>query len=339
MGLLDFQADMPDPPKLQHYAPQHYLVGFADPDNPKTIWVYEKGREAPRQQGIKNTAAETYYYSITLPDGQVDHFLESDFLTPIENAAIAVLDRLRTERAAEVGAPDLEPLASYLAVFFARSPRTRRTVEKMFLGASTAVAKKEMQNEAGIRRFLDANPDIPLSVEDVSRLVREIDDPQKWKLEVAKDPLVALQFSGVARFFPHFLNKSYCVLTCSGDPEFITCDSPLSVFAANKTGRALVGVGIGLRQAEIVLPLSPYRAIRLRGGPQPARQRVSDRLVRDINRRLVYQADRYVFASRQSKRIAAFASRWFRDRDDLALDPEAMRRFADRLTRTREGDG
>jgi hypothetical protein len=322
-------------PKLHHYVPRFYLAGFADRDQPNTIWVYENGAVQPRRQGIVNTAAETYYYTITLPSGEKEHFLESKFLAPIESAAGPVIDQLRSAPKAIVAPHHVEPLASFLTALYARSPRARKSVEQLFLGAATAITKKTMQRDPEIRRFLDANPGIPMTVEDVRQLVSEIDDPTKWELSLKKDLLVGLQFLGLSAFYPYFADKHFSLLTCSGDPEFITCDSPLSVFALDPRGRALVGAGIGLRNVEIVLPLSPRRALRLTYTAHPPRQRVSDRVVRDINRRIVYQARQYVYASRRSKRLATFVSEWFNKREEPTLDPRAMREFAARLVRAR----
>ncbi len=50
--------------KQQHYVPQFYLEGFADPAQPNSIWVYDRDTGDLRLQGIRNTAVEGHYYSL-----------------------------------------------------------------------------------------------------------------------------------------------------------------------------------------------------------------------------------------------------------------------------------
>jgi hypothetical protein len=321
-------------PKLHHYVPRFYLKGFADPERPQSVWVYEKGVDAPRSQGIANTAAESYYYSITTPAGEREHRLETKFLAPIESAATPIIERLRSEPRPTLGETDIQPLAAFLSAAYARSPFSRATSEKLFLGLAAASTSRTMRNAQAVQNFLDDNPDIPHSVDEIQRLASEIGDPSKWELRLRKDAAVAVQFLFVADIYPYFMNKHWSVLEASGDPEFISGDSPLSVFVLDPRGRALVGVGIGRPNAEIVLPISPLRALRLTHRPQRDRQRVAARVVSDINRRIVYQTQRYVYASRSSKSIGNFVSKWFAQRQELRLDPVAMAAYAGRFGRT-----
>ena len=107
---------------LQHYVPQFYLEGFADPEQPTSIWVYEKGKDQPRSQGIKGTAAETHYYSLTKPDGTKDDLLEREVLSRTETGAAPVIQRWRSERRPQITLDDVKALAPFLAVCFVRSP-------------------------------------------------------------------------------------------------------------------------------------------------------------------------------------------------------------------------
>jgi hypothetical protein len=204
-------------------------------------------------------------------------------------------------------------------------------LEKLFLGLAAASAAGTFRNARIVRRFLEDNPDIPHSLEEIQRIAAEIGDPAKWELHLSRDAAVAVQFMFVAQLYPYFNDKQWSILVGSGDPEFICGDSPLSVFALDHDGRALVGVGVGQPNVEIVLPISPLRALRLTYRRQREVQRVSARLVADINRRTVYQAHRYVYASRSSRSIAEFVSRWFAKRQVLTLDPVAMAAYADRF--------
>ena len=188
-----------------------------------------------------------------------------------------------------------------------------------------------MRSPRAVQRFLDENPDIPHSVDEIQRLAAEIGDPTKWELRLRKDAAVAVQFLFVAELYPYFMDKHWSVLEGSGDPEFISGDSPLSVFVLDPDGRALVGVGIGQPHVEMVLPISPLRALRLTYRPQRDHQRVSARVVADVNRRTVYQAHRFAYASRSSKSITEFVSKWFARRQELTLDPVAMAAYADRF--------
>lgn len=317
--------------KLHHYVPRFYLQGFADRAHTGSVWVYEKGASAPRRQGVYGTAAETYYYAIETPSGEREVFLETQYLAPIESAAAPVIEYLRSARKPAIEPKHAAPLASFLTTLYARSPFARRAGESIFLGLAIAGVRRQFQDTSAIEAFLSDNPEVPISVAGVRKILADLDDPKEWSLSLRRGLPVALQFLHVGSFYPYFKDKNISLLVGSGNPEFVTCDSPLSVFDLDSSGRACVGLGIGRPNVEIVLPLSPVRALRLTYKATPSTQRVSARLTDDINRRLVYQAARYVYASRDSKRIHAFVSSWFAKRQKLTIDPVAMDAYARRF--------
>jgi hypothetical protein len=87
------------------------------------------------------------------------------------------------------------------------------------------------------------------------------------------------------------LDLTWRVLETPGPQFFVTSDNPAAYFRWE-------GFGLGGHETELVFPLSPTVALhgsRHRGSRNLARLRVPPRTVREINKRLVSQASRFVF--------------------------------------------
>jgi hypothetical protein len=315
--------------KLHHYVPQFYLEGFADLKNPINTWVYEKGREGPRSQGIKGTAAEGYYYSLETPEGGKDDAIERELLSRVETKAAPIIGRWRQARKPEIHPEDIEAVAPFLATCWVRSPRMRQDINEAMILLARRILEQFTQDETLIDDFLREHPNFGASKQELQEAAKAGQDPTRILLKASKNLLIGLSFLMTDELWPFLAERKWSILEAARSVEFITSDSPLSVFELTRRGTAIIGVGIGRPGAELTLPLTPCRALRLSLKEKKVWRRISSGETREINRRIACQAERYVYASRNSKRIIAVVKKFEHTRNRQRIDPafiEAMAR-------------
>jgi DNA repair exonuclease SbcCD ATPase subunit len=114
----------------QHYVPQEYLRGFAEPDNPDAIWMYDKKWRKFTNPSIKSIAQESAFYSAEI---------ERQLNDLVERPANLVLDKLRCRE--EINDQERVSLAIYIATMIKRVPKRRTKALAMF----PAVYEKTMK--------------------------------------------------------------------------------------------------------------------------------------------------------------------------------------------------
>jgi len=305
---------------LQHYVPRFYLEAFADPTRPTNIWVYAKGAAAPQSWGIRGTAAETDYYSVVNADGTRDDFFENT-LSRVEGLAAPILHRWQANPDAIVTAEEIERLSLFMALLYARVPRTRADAEATIDRLTKRAVKDVFRSRTEVARFLAENPDLTVGGEEAYEISQN--PGQGIRLQVTKQSLTDGLTRVALEILTHLLAMNVGLVIAPESMDFVTSDSPLSVCAALPDGRVEVGAGIGLPTAEVVLPLSPRRALHLARAPLPRRRRASVSHARAFNRRIAVQAERLVFASRFAKRTVNLVAdvSWTLARDRTRLLP------------------
>lgn len=326
--------------KLQHYVPQFYLKGFADPEKPTNIWVYEMDGSQPRSQGIQGTAAESHYYSLEAASGGKDDGLETEVLAPIESAAAPIIQRWRSEPRPMVTEEDAAALTPFLAALYVRSPRARRFAEEITSTFARKYAKVSVEDDQFLERFVQDNPGRGYTKESIREAVDAVQDPKRFAIKITPNAVKAWPFLFMRDIAPYITRRYWSLLLAPAESDFITSDSPFSVFRLDERGMATVGVGIGHPGAELTLPLSPQLALRLSLWERRPRRRLTRGEMQEINRRVACQAIRFVYASRFSKRTMAlvekFSSPEFRrlvdsDQVEKSVRANAARRRAENV--------
>jgi len=330
------------PTKLQHYVPQFYLEGFADPERPTNVWVYEKGSGKPRSQGIKGTAAETHYYSLNQAGGVKDDTLEREVLSRVETKAAPILLKWRTERRPTISKEDVCAVTPFLATCWVRSPRMRGDVEQWWTAIAKVIIQEGLEDDRLIDDFLKAHPESRDSKDELREALRVAQDPTRISIKPNKNLLVGQSFLMTDDIVPYLIRRNWAILEAPSDIDLVTSDSPLSVFELTSRGRALIGVGIGNPGAELTLSISPRRALRLALRERKLWRRIGRSEATEINRRIVCQAERYVYASRKSKKIhevvQEFASTIGRPRIDPSFARNLSKKVQERIRRSNSDD-
>jgi Protein of unknown function (DUF4238) len=283
-------------PKLQHYVQRAYLEAFCDPKpNEKTgkpfLWVHTANRPV-RRQVPKECAAENYFYCYE-EDGKRS-FRGEKFLGDLEAASASVL------RAAQQGelpttVADRYKLTGYTAMALTRTPVAKRLIDQATIDnavqqirelVSDPVRHAEFCKQVGID-----NPE-----ESIRKLkggrVRGVQTNRAWSLRQMVDLML--------KFQDEFMRMNLFLLHAN-DAFFLTSDSPVIVHDPAKP----LLLPHGALSPDLLFPLS--REFCLAGTPaaNPGLIELADPQVLALNRRLVRQADRFVYAPFDSSEIQA----------------------------------
>ena len=251
----------------QHFLPREFLRHFACPGEPDLIWAYDKKRGKFKKLPIKNVAQAKDFYSAA-----DERMLSHD----VEGPAQEPLNRLR--RGDQLTPEQREAVSVYLASLVFRSPRTKRTrlgfLENDLRGVVLAGARSLGWEPT--ERTLDALTELyatePIDVSHSA--VRS----QRVPLEMA-----ACINSMTWRVFRMNTSRS------------VVADHP--VYFNERQG-------VGSPEGEIAVPLAHNVALIAtwsgsRGTVQYAEEsstnRLFGRIAKELNRRMVFQADRFIF--------------------------------------------
>jgi hypothetical protein len=258
----------------QHTVPKQYLSNFEDPAEPGFIWLHDKrGSQSPRQAAIDKTLQQRKFY----PDATERHLAKN-----IELPANLVIDKLLN--GAAISPAERLALATYVGSMLKRVPFHREWAKGFIPTVRAQILASTRQQIQAIADEGQVDPEL------IARRFREVDQFEEQCLrqtppavtETINDPIPSDVITSVLDAM------TWRVLISSGRQYFITTDNPAFFFRGE-------GYGLGNPLSELSFPLSTTHA--LHGSYQPARSnlvyvRVSQRTVKEINRRLVSQTDR-----------------------------------------------
>jgi hypothetical protein len=259
-----------------HYVPQEYLRAFQCPGKPGEIWLYDKRDRMTRTVPIRNVAQSPAFY-----DEDVERKLAD-----VEGPAHGALQRVLSSSAG-MTPPDREWLAVYVAIMLYRSPRNRR---KNFERIPEVREKVLSEARDAIEHWASTRPDgDPL----VARRRRELEEAtRKFEAHPPQEVLDQVRSPWPGEEVLRLVSqKTWRLITVTGSASFVTSDSPAVFFE---------GLGLKNPDSELILPLSPNVALvadhkgvagsTLMFGAKPA-------LVREVNRRVIADCERFVFAA------------------------------------------
>jgi len=248
-----------------HYIPQYYLEGFCESSTPRIITRYEKGSPNKLTTQISSVAQESGFYS-----DAVEKFLAEE----IEGPANPVLNKIRQRNSISI--TDKYVLSAYMITMLKRVPESQarfkesapQIIESVFSNLDNELLKKRSEEVEQAKAQLEAN-------------LQKI-----WYQQIAPhSALVALAALNV---------MTWQFFTSDKDSAFLTSDNP--VFFHEE-------LGIGHQHSEVSFPISrnvvlwaTWRTDLPEGFVQS-----NERMVREINRRTVSTATRYVFYSREEE--------------------------------------
>lgn len=296
------QVASPTPTKRNHYVPQFVQEYFVGDDG--KLWVYDKDGGAPRAQMPVNTGVERFLYTVRKDDGQHDDSLERWFAAQ-EGATKPILDRL-IRPGAQIQEDDKPILAHFMALMFARVPRTIGMAEEM--GAVMweeylrSLASDEARFNELYARFLKDHPDEGMPPADEMRKSFELFESGELEVVMRRQPALAVSLGVTEEFYQTLMELHWSIVDGPSGAAFLTGDSPVTSIAIHDDGRAQFGANFVNPRFEVSFPISPSVSLYLTKQKRQARYRCGPDLVHELNRRTAYMAERFVYSRFKSRR-------------------------------------
>lgn len=289
--------------RRNHYVPDFYLRMFAAPNG--RIFVYDKRQQVERSQSTKDTAVERDLYTAASPNGELVDEIETELFQPIENAAAPILKTL-VARDGTIPKGSAEIIGTFVALLSARVPRnidSAREMCRIFVIEYQRVLASCSERLKRLREnyIKDTGDDGILSVEEMEKY---LSDPEKYfHVSFNRRYAMALSLMNIDVKLEVLPTLHWCICRHNGRTPFITSDCPVVAFAPMDNGQVIFNAYWYSPHLEISLPLSPNVCLYMRRRPQPIGRAVSERFVKEINRRTAYTAERFVFSSISAKSL------------------------------------
>ncbi len=307
----------PPPTKRNHYVPQFLQKYFVGEDG--KIWVYDKAGSEPRAQMPRDTGVEKFLYTVQKDDGQHDDSVERAF-AGMEGATKPILDRLVQPRT-RIEQAEKQAVAQFMAFMFARVPRTIAVAAEL----GSVMAKERWRiltsDEARFNdlyaRFLKDHPDTDMPPADEMRKSFELFESGALAVEMRRQPALAISLGVTGDFHETLMEMHWSIIDAPRGAAFLSGDSPVTSIAIHEDGTAQFGANFVHQRFEVSFPLSPYVAPYLTKRPRQARYRCGNGLVRELNRRTAYMAERFIysrFRDKNTTKLVGEAALWTRNR-------------------------
>ena len=269
----------------QHYVQQHYLRCFGTPEDPNNIWMYDKDSKEFKRLPIRNVAQSSGFYS-----EEDEHVLSEK----IEGPAQAPLEQLRNGQQVEV--QGRQAVALYLESMIKRVPHCRMEM----LGIAPQVKEKLL---AWIRKSPESLAlKCNLTPAELLHRIEQWEQKFDSKPLSMKDDLIRRQwFSQVVTAC--ILSMTWRVIKADESHLFLTSDNP--VFFDE-------GYGLEEPHGEFSFPLSSD--VALHGSWKGSQEgllfvQAKPALVKEINRRVVFGADRFLFYHQNASWVSVVAAK------------------------------
>lgn len=311
-----------------HFVPEWYQKLFGVPDQERPlVWVYDKDQPNcdPQLRQPENTGVEGNLYSFRNQEGEHDDSLEKLFAR--QEGYVQPIIQNWLEPKAKPSEEEILRSAEFVATFFHRVPRiidAAREMEQAFaIGQLREIAKDpEIQSKA----FNDLKARGQLegieSVEELGKLFERFEE--RFEFTTDRTHAMARSLSIINETTAALLRMNWCLCVASEAHPFITSDCPVNVFLPDGRGWATFGAGISMPGVKVSFPLSPTVCLLVDYETNQRRRRVEKRFVNEVNRRMVAGAERFIYASFDSKQIRDWVKNFAYTRGRPKIDKEVI---------------
>lgn len=288
--------------KRHHYIPKFYLEGFIDPHNRPYLWVYEKGNEKIIKATSKDIAVEKHYFSFLMLDGERNSDTLENVMAEIEKNSAPVFRKIIGGQS--LSKKDRAYFATFLAFMMVRVPNFRKNIEnaigELMKRINMVYASNRRGFEAMIKRYeKDTHKKINMPIEELRKWVLEGEYDIKANPEFA----LGMALSTTREVFSVFLGMKWTFVKATDEYKFLTGDNPLFYCDPTHDPNSFYGVGLLNKNVEVTFPISKDLALFASWKGKEGYIQAKNKLVKDINRRTVLAALRFVFSSERSDGI------------------------------------
>ena len=289
--------------KRHHYIPKFYLEGFVDSRNKPYLWVYEKGGNSIVKASAKDIAVEKHYFSFLDAQGERDSETLENALAEIEGKVSSVFKKIFNEEL--LSEEDRAIFASFLALMMTRVPNFRNniatTLESIIKRINLMIASHKKGFAGSIRRFeQNTGTQIGMPVEELRQFIL---DDSKYEIKANPQFSLGMAFSNLDRLTRVFFDMKWTFIKATGDYKFLSGDNPLYYCDPTHDPHSFYGVGLANKNVEVTLPLSSEVALFSSRQGHSGYAQGKNAYVKDINKRTILAASRFVFVSEKSDTI------------------------------------
>lgn len=269
-----------------HYVPRQHLRRFANKNEANGVWMYDKQTRRFCEAGIASVAQENGYYDLEIEKALAD---------VVEGPGKIAIDKLLNRENIENA--DRSNLSLYFMIMLTRGPRQRK---KSLGHAPEALTEIIAETEAEIRRWIANEPGNPLA----QRRLEELEQVRaKFSAELPQSVLDQIRRPFWSeRTVECIHNMFWHVVPAPPGTHFVTCDTPAHFFDC---------YGVGTLESEYTITLSKDFALIGEhkrnwgiGYEKPHAQ-----IAKEINRRILSHAERFIFSPRKADWIDAVAQK------------------------------
>jgi hypothetical protein len=289
---------MVEPPKKHHFIPKFYQKGFAD-DSSNRIWVYEEGR-TPRLCSLRKTGMKIALYGFTTPQGNFDSQTIEAALSLLETNTAPVIKKL--EKGDEITDSERAHLAKFVSVLFRRTPKHKEKAIKM-----AEEMMPEFFEEHSEEWLYERIKEKTGSIDETNRIFEvqkeELRNIRERYLQKVPDWLFPINIFRDSIFEQVLLKMDWGYFRSSPTIEFLTCDNPVAFSQ---------GTGLKHKEAVIMCPLTKTLFLQAMwlSTYKGSFVNLRDTDVRRLNKYIVQNAHKRVYASYRSSKIEKFVSKW-----------------------------
>jgi hypothetical protein len=298
-------------PRKHHFLPVSYLRNFCSAKG--DLYVYERGKP-PRKSVPKKEAHIRDFYAYEGESGQ--NFEVEKILSKYESEAAPVIqgivDRTKTKAHRHLRDAETETLRKLVALMFMRVPTGRKYNEEHAAPAARKLLEesaRDPQKFAAIMKELHDNE--PLSDQESTDLIEDA------RLKILnghynqpQPPWYGLYaMLEVAKMIAETLRQYSCrVVLAPKHDAFITSDTPI-VTATEFGDKSQLGTAFANKDNAIWFPLSTKVCMLWRRGIEPGYGKLPPRGVRMVNRNMMRCAERFIYSSQHSLKLAEVFTR------------------------------
>lgn len=296
-------------PKKHHRVPKSYLAQFTD--SAGRLWVYDPRSDGPRDSIPLNEAVETDLYSVMAPDGTRDTRVETA-LAMLESDGAPVLKAIASGATALASLQDQDraAFAAFVASIYLRSDTLRQHFADFEGRVLTRATELMISHDGAWETFArrQAADGKPISQELRAKTREFMADPSRYELHMRKDgtmtALATLDTVSQLMFRMH-----WTLIHAAPGETLVVSDNPVTLVIVNDRPTFMRG-GLGSRDAEVTLPLSPSVALLMHWRSGLTDKFQADReTTRHLNRMRAGFAERCIYADRRSDGIWRLASK------------------------------
>jgi hypothetical protein len=269
-----------------HYVPRQHLRRFAAKDKDNCVWMYDKQTRKFCEAGIARVAQENGYY---------DPETESALADVVEGSGKIANDKLLNRET--IDNVERSKLSLYFMIMLTRGPRQRK---KSLAHAPEAMAEINTETEAEIRQWIADEPGNAMA----HHRLQELEHVRaKFSEKIPQNVIDQIRRPFWSeRTVECIHNMFWHVLPASQGMYFVTCDTPAHIFDC---------YGVGTSESEYTITLSKDFALvgEHKRNWGIVYERPQAQIAKEINRRILSHAERFVFSPKKDDWIDIVAQK------------------------------